>query len=169
MELTPEERQRIYLEEKARLEAREQLLQEATQKPKKSSRLFLWILGMICFPILFAKLIASPTQTKLSAKTPAQLEAEAKAVQNSYNACNAKLQKAKELEMLYDIGGHGARIQVFVGPTYFTVPIDAKKGFVEVVNCVMVKGTGGGVPFELIHWQTGKRVANWNGYRLDIE
>ena len=169
MELTPEERQRIYLEEKARLEAREQLLQETTQKPKKSSRLLLWILGAFFFSIVVANLAENQTKTKLSAKTPAQLDAEAKAVQKSYDACNAKLQKAKELDMLYDIVGRGARIQVLVGPTEFTVPIDAKKGFVEVVNCVMVKGTGGGVPFELIHWQTGKRVASWNGYRLDIE
>ena len=57
----------------------------------------------------------------------------------------------------------GASIQVLVGPTYFTVPIDEKKGFAEVVNCVLLKGAGGGIAFDLVHWQTGMRVASWNG------
>lgn len=56
-----------------------------------------------------------------------------------------------------------------VGPTYFTVPIDEKKGFAEVVNCVLLKGAGGGIAFDLVHWQTGMRVASWNGYRLDVD
>lgn len=55
------------------------------------------------------------------------------------------------------------------GPTYFTVPIDEKKGFAEVVNCVLLKGAGGGIAFDLVQWQTGKRVASWNGYRLDVD
>lgn len=167
MELTPEERQRIYLEEKTRLEAREQL--QAPQSPKKKSGRLKWLL-LILFGLMFlATILDDKNRPTPSPKTAAQQETEAKAAQTQYEACNVKLQKAKELDMLYDIGGKGASIQVFVGPTYFTVPIDAKKGFVEVVNCVLVKGSGGGVPFDLIHWQTGKRVAQWNGYRLDVD
>lgn len=67
------------------------------------------------------------------------------------------------------VGVRGASIQVLVGPTYFTVPIDEKKGFAEVVNCVLLKGAGGGIAFDLVHWQTGMRVASWNGYRLDVD
>ncbi len=167
MELTPQERQRIYLEEKARLEARQQL--QADQSPKKKSGRLKWLLLILFGLMILATILDDKNKPTPTPKTAAQQATEAKAAQAQHDACNVKFQKAKEVEMLYDMGGKGASIQVFVGPTYFTVPIDAKKGFAEVVNCVLVKGSGGGVPFELIHWQTGKRVAQWNGYRLDVD
>jgi len=163
MDLSPEERQRIYLEEKTRLEARQQLQEE--RMPKKSKRfkwrwLFLIIIGGI---ILAAILDKQPPQS------PEQVAAQAKATKQQFDICKAKLEKAKELELLYDMGAKGASIKVLVGPTYFTVPIDAKEGFAETVNCFLMNGAGGGIPFDLIHWQTGKRVASWNGYKLSIE
>lgn len=167
MGLTPEERRRIYLEEKARLEARQQL--QADQSPKKKSGRLKWLLLVLFGLLILATILDDKNRPTSNPKTAVQKEAEAKAAQTQYDTCNVKLAKAKELNMLYDIGGKAASIQVFVGPTYFTVPIDAKKGFTEVVNCVLVKGSGGGVPFDLIHWQTGKRVAHWNGYRLDVD
>ena len=168
MKLSPEERQRIYLQEKASAEARQQVQQEPSNKPKKSGRRRWWlpvIFGLILLASLFEYKFKPPPEQK----TSAEIESEAKAAKATYDACNAKLQKAKELDMLSDVGVRGASIQVLVGPTYFTVPIDEKKGFAEVVNCVLVKGTGGEMSFDLIHWQTGKRVASWNGYRLDVD
>lgn len=167
MELSPEERQRIYLEEKTRLEAREQL--QAAQSPKKKSGRVKWLLLILLGLMILPTILDYKNKPTPSPKTAATKETDAKTAQAQYDACNVKLQKAKELDMLYDIGGKAASIQVFVGPTYFTVPIDAKKGFAEVVNCVLVKGTGEGMPFDLIHWQSGKRVAQWNGYRLDVD
>lgn len=168
MELSPEERQRIYLEKKAKAETRQQLQQEPLIKPNKSGRLRWWLITIFGL-ILLGSLLENKDKPPPAQKTSAQIESEAKATKATYDACNAKLQKAKELDMLYDVGVRGAGIQVLVGPTYFTVPIDEKKGFAEVVNCVLLKGAGGGIAFDLVHWRTGKQVASWNGYRLDVD
>ena len=86
-----------------------------------------------------------------------------------YEACTAMIEIARGGEMLYEFDTKGASIHVLVGQGYITAPIDAKKKFAEMVNCYVLKGAGGGVPFDLIHWQTGKKVASWNGYRLDVD
>ena len=168
MELSPEEQQRTYLEEKARAETRQPLQQELSIKPKKSGRLGFWLIAIFGL-ILLGSLLEYKDKPPPAQKTSAQIESEAEATKAPHDACNAKLQKAKELDMLYDVGVRGAGIQVLVGPTYFTVPIDEKKGFAEVVNCVLLKGAGGGIAFDLVHWQTGTRVARWNGYHLDVD
>jgi hypothetical protein len=156
MELTPEERKRIYLEEKARLDAREQLQQES-KKPKTTRRQGMkWVIFIFFCFVLFGMLAEnkSPKST-VTPKTPAQLLEEAKAQQKQNNSCTTKLQKAKELDMLYDITVREGTVKVLVGPAYFSVPIDAKQGFAEVINCVVMQGKGGGIPFDLFHWQTG--------------
>ena len=167
MKLSPEERQRIYLEEKTRLEAREHL--QTAQSPRKKSGRLKWLLLVLFGLMILATFLDDKNKPTPSPKTAAQQETETKAAQVKYDVCNVKLQKAKEIEMLYDISEKAAGIQVLVGPTYFDVPIETQKGFVEAVNCVLVKGSGGGVSFDLIHWQTGKRVAHWNGYRLEVD
>jgi len=92
-----------------------------------------------------------------------------KATRQQFQTCQANLEKAKELDMLYDMGARGASIKVLVGPTFFNVPIDTKQQFAATVNCVLMKGSGGGLSFDLLHWQTGKRVASWNGYKLTVD
>jgi hypothetical protein len=167
MKLSPEERQPIY-QEKTSAEARQRLQQEPSNKPKKSGRLRWWLI-VIFGLILLGSLLEYKAKPPPAQKTSAQIESEANTTKATYDACNAKLQKAKELDMLSDVGVRGASIQVLVGPTYFTVSIDEKKEFAEIVNCVLLKGAGGGIAFDLVHWQTGKRVASWNGYRLDVD
>ena len=168
MELSPEERQRIYPEQKTRTGTRQRLQQELSIKPKKSGRLRWWLIAIFGL-ILLGSLLEYKDKPPPAQKISAQIESEAEATKAPHDTCNAKLQRAKELGMLYDVGIREAGIQVLVGPTYFTVPIDEKKEFAEVVNCVLLKGAGGGIAFDLVHWQTGTRVARWNGYHLDVD
>ena len=97
MELSPEERQRIYLEEKTRLEAREHL--QAARSPKKKSGRLKWLLLMLFGLMILATFLDDKNKPTPSSKTPAQQETETKAAQVQYDACNVKLQKAKELDM----------------------------------------------------------------------
>jgi hypothetical protein len=71
--------------------------------------------------------------------------------------------------VLSDLNAKGSSIKLTVGPAFFAVPIDTQQEFARTVNCFFVKGAGRGVPFDLIHWQTGKKVASWNGDRLDAD
>jgi len=86
-----------------------------------------------------------------------------------YDICKGKLKQAKELDVLSDLNAKGSSIKVTVGPAFFTVPIDTQQEFARTVNCFLVKGAGRGVSFDLIHWQTGKKVASWKGDRLDVD
>lgn len=86
-----------------------------------------------------------------------------------YEICKEKLKQAKELDVLSDLNAKGSSIEVTVGPAFFTVPADTQQEFARTVNCFFVKGTDRGVSFDLIHWQTGKKVASWNGNRLDVD
>ncbi len=71
--------------------------------------------------------------------------------------------------VLSDLKVKGSTFKVTVGPAFFTVPIDTQQEFARTVNCFFVKGANKGVSFDLIHWQTGKNVASWNGDRLDVD
>ena len=103
---------------------------------------------------------------------PQSLEKQAadeKAAKQQYDICKEKLEQAKELDVLHDLNAKGESIKVTVGPALFTVPIDTQQAFARTVNCFFVKGAGRGISFDLIHWQTGKKVASWNGHRLDVD
>jgi hypothetical protein len=88
-----------------------------------------------------------------------------------FKTCQAKLKKAKQLDVLYDMAwdkGSGPRI--LVGPTYFQIPVDAKEGFAETLNCFLVAGASDQcMNFSLSDWRTGKAVARFENCRLKID
>jgi hypothetical protein len=141
---------------------------------KKKSGFLRFIGGAVLIFITLVAIVAlvngiSNPPKPATPQSPEKVAADAKAAQQQYETCKTYLEKAKELDVLYDMTARGASIKVLVGPTFFTVPIDTKQKFAATVNCVLVKGTGGGMSFDLLHWQTGKKVASWNGYRLDVD
>ena len=167
MGLSPEERQQV--EEKIRLEAPLQPQHEPAQ-PKKQRRLRLvWPLLVVLGCIFVASVFDERAKPKPAPQSPEEQTADEKAAKLQLDICKGKLEKARELEVLHDLDAKGASIKVIVGPTYFTEPIDTKQDFAKTVNCFLVKGTGGGKSFDVIHWQTGKKVASWNGYWLNMD
>jgi hypothetical protein len=152
MELSPEERQ----------EARQQPQQEPAL-PKKPRRLGLvWRALVVCGLVFVVSVF-------VDSQSPEKQAADEKAAKQQYDICKEKLEQAKELDVLHDLNAKGASIKVTVGPAFFTVPIDTQQEFARTVNCFFVKGADRGVSFDLIHWQTGKKVASWNGDRLELD
>ena len=145
MKLSPEARKQV--KEKARLEGRLRLV-----------RPLLVVFGLIFVVSVFV--VRHSPEKQAPDENDATLH---------YDICKGKLEQAKELDVLSDLNGKGSRIKVTVGPAFFTVPIDTQQEFARTVNCFFVKGAGRGVSFDLIHWQTGKKVASWNGDRLDVD
>lgn len=88
-----------------------------------------------------------------------------------FEACKAKLKKANEVDLLYAFDWKPpAAPYVVVGPTFFKIPIDAKQGFGETLNCFLMAGeTGKCVQFPLLHWQTGKQVARFHNCKLKMD
>lgn len=158
MKLSPEARQQV--EEKARLEGPQPQQQPAMQMKAQLLRL-VWPL-LVVFGLVFvvSVFVVQQSPEKQAADENAKLH---------YDICKGKLKQAKELDVLSDLNAKGSSIKVTVGPAFFTVPIDTQQEFARTVNCFLVKGAGRGVSFDLIHWQTGKKVASWKGDRLDMD
>ena len=206
-DLTPEERRRIYLEEKARLEAQEQLREETQIKErqkkaraeserakdrKRGYLVMLSILGVIGAIVMISsrddptspKSNSSPGTPNSSSQTtrptppsPAEvLESEKKAnaklaieANKRFEECREKLKKAQQLEVLYDLEWKRAMPKVVVGPTFYSIPIDAKQGFADTVNCFLMTGKSNYIDFDLLDWQTGKLVARYSLGRLKMD
>lgn len=87
-----------------------------------------------------------------------------------FEQCKSKLIKAQKLNILYQFDIERQRPKIVVGPTFFQLPIDAKEGFADTLNCFLVGGEQGTyIPFNLLHWQTGKRVARYSSGKLEME
>jgi hypothetical protein len=145
MKRSPEARKQV--EEKARLEGRLRLV-----------RRLLVVFGLIFVVSVF-----------VVQQSPEKQAPDAKDAKLHYDICKGKLEQAKELDVLSDLNAKGSSIKVTVGPAFFTVPIDTQQEFARTVNCFFAKGADRGLSFDLIHWQTGMKVASWNGDRLDVD
>lgn len=136
---------------------------EVEEKPRREGRLrlvrpLLIVLGLV--------LVVSVFVVRQSSEKQAPDEQDAKLY---YEICKEKLKQAKELDVLSELNAKGLSIKVTVGPAFFTVPSDTQQEFARTVNCFFAKGASRGLSFDLIHWQTGKKVASWNGDRLDVD
>jgi hypothetical protein len=87
-----------------------------------------------------------------------------------FEACKAKLKLANETEVLYAFDWKPpSEPKVVVGPTFFQIPIDAKEGFVEKVNCFLTAGKEGQcVHFNVRSWETGKPVGRFANCRFEM-
>lgn len=125
------------------------------------------ILGFFALIILVAvgannsTLAPSSASAATKPKTPAVKAAETK----RFETCRAKLKKAQELEMLYDLKWNDPSIEprVVAGPTFFQVPIDAKEGFAQTVNCFLTAGEKGTyLNFDVLDWRTGNKIGRFS-------
>ena len=140
-------------------EARKQVDEKACLK----GRLRLVRRLLIVFGLIFA------VSVFVAQQSPEKQAPDENVAKAHYDICKGKLEQAKELDVLSDLNAKGSSIKVTVGPAFFTVPIDTQQEFARTVNCFFAKGTNRGVSFDLIHWETGKKVASWNGDRLDAD
>ncbi|WP_242342704.1 hypothetical protein [Anaeromyxobacter terrae] len=48
------------------------------------------------------------------------------------------------------------------------MPIDAKEGFAETVNCFLMAGSTNHINFDILHWQTGKVIGrySWGSFEM---
>lgn len=85
-----------------------------------------------------------------------------------FEQCKAKLVRAQQLGMLYAFNWKPPKESyVVVGATFMEVPIDAKEGFAETVNCFLMAGeTGKCMNFDVLHWQTGKAIGRFQNCRF---
>lgn len=87
-------------------------------------------------------------------------------------ACQAKLKKAQKLDMLVNIKVQSGHFDVIVGPTFYTVPFDAKEGFAETLNCLFNVGEAGPKSacndIRFVNWRNGKEDGKYSWCKLEI-
>ncbi len=105
-----------------------------------------------------------------AATTKPEPTAKEKAVaEKRFNECKKKLIAAQKLGVLYDMDWQPPREpRIVVGPTFVEMPIDAKEGFVETVNCFLMAGTTDHINFDALHWQTGRAIGrySWGSFEM---
>lgn len=95
----------------------------------------------------------------------------ANASEAEFQQCRDKLLKAQKIDLLYDMKWEkGMLPYVVVGPTFFTIPFDAKEGFASTVNCFLMAGEPDKcIAFELLDYRTNKPIAYFRNCRLKIQ
>jgi hypothetical protein len=141
-------------------------------------KLFLWGGGAIAFIIIIGSLgwLSGPSQPNQNAqalpsstgtaevKSKDQLAKENK----RFEQCKAKLKKAQKLDLLHDLTIDPLP-RVIVGPTFYTITLDAKQGFADTVNCFLMTGQESYINFDLLDYQTGHVVAEYSYGKLSVK
>jgi hypothetical protein len=88
-----------------------------------------------------------------------------------FYACRDKLKLAQKNDLLYDLQWSGDTPPlVVVGPIFEPLPFDAKQGFADTVNCLLMAGRSGKfINFDLLDWRTHKRVARYQYGKIEVD
>lgn len=87
-----------------------------------------------------------------------------------FRSCQAKLEKAQQIELLADIELRTGRVDVTVGPTFYDIPFHAKTGFAETLNCFLNAGETGSKKacneIRFIDWRSGNAIGKYSRCKL---
>jgi hypothetical protein len=167
MTLSPEERERIYLEEKARHEARAELEQERKQSMSVGSRIAigcLWALvglfALIVFGSVCAKMPAGPGSAARPPIDAAQLKSD---LENSPRYISLNL-----LRVVAGVDVGGDQITVVVGSGFAKLDYEDQATAMSTVGSIAGESRGGN-DFEIYDLASRKKIGEWSragGLRL---
>lgn len=84
--------------------------------------------------------------------------------------CREKLKKSQELDLLHNMTFDKGVPKVWVGPTWYKLPIEAKIEFAGVAHCFFMAGRSDGfMQFPIYDGMSGKQIATWKYTRLDVK
>ena len=144
---------------------------------------FVWIAGMfmetgpvkLTQPPAVSSALSSNVETRTGASQASSSTAttppKTTDSDSRFAECQDKLRKAQELKVLYNLDWKPPREPlVVVGPTFFTIPFDAKEGFVATVNCLLMAGDESKmVNFDILDWRTNKSIGRFSYGKLTME
>lgn len=163
MELTPEERHRIYDEERARLEARQELRSQAPAR-RVGRGVLVGCLGLVGGSIFLAYIFSLFPRSEEPQAPPYSKSQLMDDINNS-----SQLRQLKDAGVIYRIESIGSGVAVVVGSTFYSLAFDQKKGACMMVASV-VGETRGGDSFVLYDYRTNKKVGFWSSqYGLDLK
>ena len=87
-----------------------------------------------------------------------------------FEGCRDKLKSAQQLDLLSNMTFDKGIPKIWVGPTWYQLPIDAKEGFAETAACFFLAGDADkAIAFDIFDGQSGKKIARWQHTRLEVE
>jgi len=118
--------------------------------------------------IAIVALINGVTNRTSTTTSPAEVPTSA-ATTKHFEECREWLKKDQSSGLLYDLEWKKTLPKVVVGSTFYAIPIDQKQGLADRVNCFLMAGKSNYIDFDLLDWQTGKRVAQYSLGRLKMD
>jgi len=104
--------------------------------------------------------------TTISAQADTRLTPQ---TEKRFQQCRKKLVSAQQLGVLNDMKWDSPKEPYIVaGATFFSMPIDAKEGFAETVNCFLNSGTDGCINFNIRSYLTGKPVGRFASCKFSM-
>lgn len=92
------------------------------------------------------------------------------ATADRFEDCRAKLKQAQGLDLLTNMTFDKGIPKVWIGPTWYTMPIDAKEGFAETAACFFTAGDSSkAIAFDIFDGRSGKKIARWKHTKLEVE
>lgn len=83
--------------------------------------------------------------------------------------CRGVLKNSQEVGLLHNMTFDDGRPKVWVGPTWYEIPIEAKTEFARTAGCFFLAGRDKRITFPIYDGTTGKQIATWRFTRLDVE
>ena len=83
--------------------------------------------------------------------------------------CQSAVLTAKTLKVLDALRLDGPAPEVVAGPEFFKMSFASKRAIIADVNCAEVGTKGGAIPFDVLHWRTGKRIGRFRAGRFQMD
>lgn len=84
--------------------------------------------------------------------------------------CRSKLKQAVEIDLVANMTYDGGVPKLWIGPTWNTIPFDAKEGLAETAACFFLAGeTDRAIAFNIYDGMTNKKIAEWSYTKLEID
>ena len=118
-----------------------------------------------------AKVAQSSSVTVSKPTTSSEESAAAKKQREErFEKCRGKLKQAQQLGLLYNMDLKRGLPKVWVRePDFDELPIDAKEGFADTVNCFLMVGRNTYITFDLLDSRSSKVVATYSAGRLTVK
>jgi hypothetical protein len=82
--------------------------------------------------------------------------------------CTQTVEAGLRRGVWYKIGAENKTLVIVAGREFFNLAYDQRKPAVEAVNCLLMQGKGGAIPFDVLHWQTGKVIGRFSGWDFKV-
>lgn len=92
------------------------------------------------------------------------------AIEKEFSRCRDLLKLSQKAQVLHNMSFDGGRPKVWIGRTWYRIPIESKTEFAQTAACFFLGGEQAKfITFPIYDGMTGRQIATWQFNRLDVE